>query len=620
MEGVLMTSSYNDFMDDVVNFNEYSSRKNKKAKSSQVQQPEEEQDSNEFLDDVVDLQNYNREIQEKKKVIEQQPTDYTKIGKDVAKQAGKELLIGVGGTYGDLFSLIGKATGLENKGEAEGYEAKTDIESDILGKLQKPGYIPSIGELQTLSDEDILPTATRLPTSEDLRNANELIGGPGEAETLPGKVAGRSGRIYGAGLATGQINPIPALIAGTAGQATEELGGGPLLQAGAEIVSLLLTQGRGQPLSSINTEVRQNIENLRRLGYTDEQITLAINSAYRNSKVAKIASKGRKTEEAFEDFTTRSDQMVSDILTSEIPGIERGTQHVHQLASDAYGHVANNASNIQIKNADPFFDSLHSVYKRLTNTLGDNPEARPFLEKLYSALGDAVNNPTAERFIEFYKELNGMGKWLGRNQRDTLLTQVKNGIKDTFRREGPEGRRLANDFEQVNEGIRRAYLAEDVHDLLQKVTTVDGINYTQMRKLFDKPDNVHLFEEVLGATQARNLELIANTGKNVKDFDKAWKAANAYRIGTPADIARAAAIPHAILTGDMAGLALALGTKAGSIVVRKIAEKSLTDPKFQNLIIKGLHAVQKSSPTLMRHANDALQKYLDDEGIDINLK
>jgi len=196
---------------------------------------------------------------------------------------------------------------------------------------------------------------------------------------------------------------------------------------------------------------------------------------------------------------------------------------------------------------------------------------------------------------------------------------VKDGIKDTFRSEGRAGRDLANRFEEVNAGVRRAYQAEEVHNLIQKTATQDGIDYKKLYKVFDKPENVHLMEDVLGATQTNNLRMVAKTGKEIKDFDKAWKVANNFRLGTAADIGRGAIGSYYLYQGDWEGLAKVVATKGGTAMVKKLAEKSLTDPRFQNLIIKGLHAIKNASPRAMKATDEAMKKYLEEEGIDIDL-
>ncbi len=541
---------------------------------------------------------------------------YSEILKDVAKQGVKEVLIGAGGAYGDLFELAGI-----NSKDFPGQKAKNKAESDILEKMQQPGYKPSFSDIYLVSgDEDISPQAFGFPTSEDLRSANELVGGPGEAKTPQGKYAARAGKLYGGGLAFGQVNPAPAIVGGIAGQAVEDLGGGPLAQAAAEIVAMISTPGGGAKklLASNKKDVQKKITDLRNLGYNEDDITLAINSAYKDSRRTKIASKGQKTEDAFKDFAEHSNEIVDNILTSNIPGIEKGIENVHQLASDAYGAVSQEAKNITITNSRPFLNASKNVVDKLQNTLGNNPEAAPFIRRISEAAMDATQYPSAEKMMNFYKELNSMGNWLGRSQKDKLITELKEGIKDTFRSEGKAGKKLADDFENVNAGIRKAYQAEEAMDLIQKVSTQDGIDYKRFRKLFDKQDNVKVLDEVLGKSQTNNLKMISNVGAQVKDFDKSWKAANAFRIGPLSDTIRGAAASYYIYKGDWEGLAKVAATKLGTVAMKKLAEHSLRDPKFQNLVIKGLHAIKVESPRLMKSADEALKKYLMEEGIDLD--
>lgn len=557
----------------------------------------------------IDIENPDEEVKPKKEFTKAQQI------KDYAKQFAKETLIGVGGTWGDLAELAGvapKQTKID--------EAKNTRDFETLDRINAPGNKPTWEDIISLESDDAPPSFT-LPTSEMLRDANDFIGGPGEAETTAGKHGARSGKLYGAGLAFGQVNPVPAVLAGSAGQIVEDEGYGPLAQTAAEIATLLLTQGKGSSktlVGSAKKEVQDKINSLRKLGYTEEDITLAINSASKGKKGPVKASKGTKTEKAFENFAEHSDAMVSDILSSQIPGIDQGIGRVHQMASDAYGQVAQQASKLTIKDPSPFINSATGVVRELRRNLGRNPEAEAFITRLADAVFDSVNSPSAENFMNFYKELNKAGNWMERSQKDRLLTQVKNGIKDTFRAEGKAGRQLAADFEEANAGIRKAYQAEDLMDIVQKTATQDGIDYKKLNKVFDKPDNVHLFEEVLGASQTRNLELIAKTGKEIKDFDKAWKATTSFTGNNIADMVRGGGAAYYLYKGDMKGLAAVLATKGASQAARKIAEKSLTDPRLQNIMVRGLHALKNESPKSLKSANEALKKYFDEEGIDVD--
>ncbi len=542
---------------------------------------------------------------------------YAKVFKDITKQGIKETLIGAGGAYGDLLDLVG----LQTKDQLPGQKARNDAEFAILEKMEKPGYKPSFSDIYTLSvDDDIAPASSRLSSSQELRDLNEMVGGPGEAETSAGKYAGRTAKLVGGGLAFGQVNPLPALVGGVAGQAVEDLGGGPLAQAAAEIIGMIATPQGGlkKLVSSNKKEIADKIKDLRNLGYTEEDITLAINSAYKNSTKAKIASKGAKTEEAFENFAENSDRIVGEILQAEIPGIEKGIKHVHEVASDFYGQVAREGSQLAITNSKPFLDASKKVVDQLQNTLGKNPEAQAFIRRISEAAIDSTQYPSAEKMMNFYKELNSMGNWLGRSQKDHLLNQLKNGIKETFRSEGKAGREFANKFEKANKGIQKAYKAQDLHDMVQKVTTQEGMDYKRFNKLFDKKENVQLLGDVLGPEQAKSMRMVAKVGSEVKNFDKSWKAANAFKIGGAADLVRGGFATYYIYKGDWEGLAKVAATKLGTTAIKKIAEMSLTDPKFQNLLVKGLHAVKVESPKLMKSAQEAMNKYLEQEGIPLD--
>lgn len=541
---------------------------------------------------------------------------------DVGQQGVKETLIGAGGAYGDLLELAGL-----NK-QSPGEESKNLQDFETLQKMQQPGYESSIYDLASLSDDGEGLPSGRLPTSQGLRELNDVVGGPGEAKTALGRGAARTGKLYGGGLAFGQVVPTAAIAGGVAGQTVEELGGGPLTQAAAEIAAMVLspTQAGKKLVGSAKKEVQEKINNLRNLknpdgsrAFSDEQITLAINSASKGKKLGVKASKGEKTQKAFEDFAEKSDELVENILKNEIPGIEKGTKYVHELASDAYGHVAKEAAGITITNSKPFLNASKKVVDQLENTLGKNPEAQAFIKRISEAAMDATQYPSAEKMMNFYKELNSMGNWLGRSQKDRLISQVKEGIKDTFRSEGKSGKQLADNFEKANKGIQKAYKAEETFNIIQKTKTAEGIDYKKLKKVFDSPDDVKLMEEVLGKTQTGNLRQIASVGKDIKDFDKAWKATSLISGSGLIDTARGATAAYYLYKGDLEGLALVAAHKGAGVASKKIAEQLLTNPRFQNLMVKGLHAIKTESPKILKSTTEAIQKMFDEEGIDIKL-
>ncbi len=493
---------------------------------------------------------------------------------DVFKQGAKETAINTLGTYGDI------------------YQATKSKNEDLI---------------------DVNPVQLA-PTTNKLRDINESLGGPGEAETGPGRYAGNVGKLYGSGLAFGQVNPLPAIVGGLAGEGVKDLGGGPLLQGAVEIASMVLTPTKWPTLAnSVKKGVEDVVNKLKNLGYTEKDITLAVNSASKGKRLGVKANRGSKTEQAFEDFAEHSDDIVAKILESEVPGFEKGAKHIHQLASDAYGQVAEEASKINIKKLDPFIASMESTMKEVKRKIGHNAEAKNFINELTEHTLDIIDNPTAENMMNFFSKLNGLGKWISRSQKDRIISNVKNSIKDTFRAEGKQGAELADKFEKVNAGVKKAYDAEKVSKVINKATTQEGINYNQLNKSFDSKDTVKLFEDVLGKKQTENLQLIAKTGKEVKNFDKSWKITNLLT-GTPTSFATQAG--YLFYSGSWPAMA---ALKIGEVGSRLLAEKSLTDPKFQNLFLRGLHAIKSESPKLFRSANEAMQKYLDEEGVELNL-
>lgn len=543
----------------------------------------------EDVDPFLEARPKNQETKKKSEETKKPEKQYG-IGEtllDIGKQGLKETLIGVGGTWGDLQQLAGV-----NK---EGEESDDQEEEDFYSRL-------------------------KYPTTESLREVNKAIGGPGEAETPGGRYGGRIGKLYGSGVALGQFNPLPAVVGGIVGQGAEELGGSELQQTVAEIISMLLTpveSGKKLIQQAGKTKLAKKL--LRGLGYTEEDVTLAVNAASKGKKLGIKASKGAKTEQAFEDFAEHSDELIANILEAEIPGFEKGAKHVHELASDAYGHIVDEAAKIKVKNLDPFFDTVESAIKEVEKVVGNSPEGKELITTLTKDLSSIIDNPTAEGMIYFYQRLGRLGKWVGRSQKDRIITNVKNSIKDTFKAEGKEGSKLADNFEKVNAGIQKAYKAEEISKIIGKATTQEGIDYKKLYKSFDKKENVKLFEDVLGKQQADNLRQISKVGKEVKDFDKAWKASNLLKGNAVVDTIKAGSAAYFLYKGDLEGLSYVLASKGLGVGAKKLAEQFLTNPKFQNLMIRGLHAIKNESPKAFSAAKEAMQKYFDEEKIDINL-
>ena len=254
-----------------------------------------------------------------------------RVGKDVALQFIKGTASGALGSYGNIAELLG----LKQPDEPpERLKAKHGREFDILEKMNQ-GQAPSFTELLEITDDDQFPDIWKLPTSRGIEEIIEPY--IGEPETMAGRYAKRGGSIYGGGLALGATAPIPAGAAAIAGQTTEEVGGGPGAQLISEIAALVLTQGRGGGPKSGNRAVQQRMDALKELGYTDEEITLAVNASKENMSRSRLAKRTDKVERAFESVQEKGEHLVDNILAEAFPGIEEGAQSVHSAASEIYG-------------------------------------------------------------------------------------------------------------------------------------------------------------------------------------------------------------------------------------------------------------------------------------------
>jgi hypothetical protein len=152
---------------------------------------------------------------------------------EVIPQAAKGFVSSKGGFLGDVLDLI-KA---QPKETLPGETAQRSLEHDILTKMQQPGYIPSIGELDILSEQEpSIPRFSRFPSSKDVKETIGQLGGPGEAQTFAGKSAERTGELLGLG-----VKKIPAALAAISGQSAKELGLSPTAQFAAELLPMLVS-------------------------------------------------------------------------------------------------------------------------------------------------------------------------------------------------------------------------------------------------------------------------------------------------------------------------------------------------------------------------------------------
>lgn len=212
------------------------------AKKSRIPMEGEQKNENQYIPSIFNFakQNKAKKItpEDEEELIPPQPSQLEENLREIPGQLAKGTAAGSLGAPGNLLDLINAQPREILSGEKEHYK----LESDILEKMQKPGYVPSIGELDLLTEEGIgAPRYSRLPSSKDISETVEAFGGPGKPKTTAGEASERFGEIYGSGLPFGMINPIPALTASMSGQLAKELNASPNIQFAAETIPLLLS-------------------------------------------------------------------------------------------------------------------------------------------------------------------------------------------------------------------------------------------------------------------------------------------------------------------------------------------------------------------------------------------
>lgn len=507
--------------------------------------------------------------------------------KDYAKDIGKQSVQGFGigslGTYGDLLDFFG----LQSKDILPGEKEKYNREFEVLEKIQK-GERPSTSDLMELSDDDQFPRFSRLPNSQDIGGIGEKLGVVTEAETAAGRFAKRSGKLLGASSVLGSSNIKAPIGAGIAGQAIEEAGGPPWMQAAAEIIATLkLSPKTAQNITSKSPEVEKTIQDLRKAGFAEQDITLAKNALEERKLLKKYASLTPEAENAIQSGVKNSEKLLEDQLKKGLPGYaEGGLPYLEKQASNVYQTMEDVASTIKVNNVRP----VQKAIKDSIDYLEKYPllkEQKEFIEFLKDGLTKSENANTAEFFTGFYRNLGRAGNWGNPKQKEHILGIVKNGIKETFNQSGKEAQKFGKYFEQTNEAWKKWLNAKDLMETFEKSQSVDGVNFKKLSSSLNDPGTYELAKKVLGNEQVKNIDIISKGAQTIesliKQIPKSDKSLQSLKFLSGV---------ISLMKGDYRPLA-AIASMQGA---ERLATSLLTDPKKQNIMKKIITAAKNNSP------------------------
>jgi len=522
--------------------------------------------------------------------------------KEFATHGLKGVAKGALGTYGDILDLAG----LQAKATLPGEQLQYEQEHDILQKLLQ-GETPSLGELETLSPQDVAPRYSKLPSSADVGTFLESLGAPGQPETGGGRYGSRIGQFLGAGVSFGAPAPVASSLAGAVGQTAEEVGVPPWGQAALEIATFIKTGKPGKPkITSKSPEIEQELNRLRELGFSEQDLTLAKNALRETGVLEKVSKATKGSKEKINSSLKALQEKHGEILNKAFPGLEGGVEAVERNASELYQAMDELAAHTNIPRGNKFIRAVYDVKERLGRSLANTPEEKQIMEFLDTA-AEAARKPTpADFYTRFYRGLNGIGRWTNPSEREKIFGEIKNSIKETFREAGTDGKALANEFEKANEGWRQLRQAEDLSKLFGRAITDEGVNYKKLSTIFDNPSNFEDIVKGVGKEQANNLKLIAKTGENLSNLQKSIEGGTVKKVfgaGKLYGLAKGILTFNPSLLKDVIGVELA----------GRFATKLLTDPNFQRLHIRALKKANANKWGAVKSIVTQMQKELEHE-------
>lgn len=506
-------------------------------------------------------------------------------GKDILKQGAQGFGIGALGTYGDILDLFG----LQPTEMLPGEKAVYDMEAQILDKMNQPGYQPSFSDIYALSgDDDIAPRFSRLPNSHDVEKFGKELGLISEPKTAAGRYAKRIGKFTGStasfGGAGGFASPIAA---GITGQTLEELGAPAWAQIAGEVIAgLKFAPKTPVAVSSKSKEVEEILQNLRKAGYSEQDITLAKSALEKRGFLKKYASLTPEAENTINQGVKNSEELFKQQIKKGLPGYaEGGLPYLEKQASGVYQAMEELAASVPIKNKEPVKKAIQSAIDYLEKyPLLD--EQKKFIEFLKDGLSKTDKAETAEFFTGFYRNLGKAGNWGDPKQKEHLLGLVKEGIKQTFAESGPEAAKFGKYFEKTNEAWKHWLNARDLMQTIEKAATMEGTNFKKLASILNDPKNHDLAKKVLGPEQLENIKSITKGAEAIESLLK--------QIPKDEKSVQSIKLLHGVFSlikGDFKPMAAIIGMEGA----KRLATKMLIDPEKQHLMKKLINASKNNS-------------------------
>jgi hypothetical protein len=404
--------------------------------------------------------------------------------KDIGQQVFKKGTAGALSAYGNLLDLIHAQT---KERQTPAQEALTQAEFEAPESL-----------LPFLQDDDILPRYSRLPSQREAETFIEMLGGPREAKTEAGRIAGRGAEFVGGALPLGAGSKLLQLLAavGMGGQLTRELGGPEALATGIELLPLAqagvniaqAARGPKVPLTKPSGMPVRKFEKLKKQ-------TPVFEGTVTKAKEA-IEGDFRKLTE---DLLRKTNK--SYVALSENPEFKQQIGELFGKVKQAAGEFPEAITPRGM--AESLTKEIETIGKRGISLSDSEKVQRSLLKKFRK---DIVNKRvTAEQLVDQYRKnneqlsklypygeraLENIGK---RNALETYNRAIAEAIEDHF----PKSE-FSDLFKFTNKRWSEIKKIETIDKYLDALFGKKNINFKQAEKVFTDPKRAERLKNAIG--------------------------------------------------------------------------------------------------------------------------
>ena len=503
--------------------------------------------------------------------------------KDVAKQVPVSAAKGGLGAWGNLAEFLGIQS--KNQGPTPGQQARYKMQSDILEKMNR-GEKLSAGEILMLSDDDIAPEASRLPTTDDVSEMFEMLGINPEAETEIGRIVGK-GVEGGAGAAAfGAGGPLAGLAAlgGSAGETIRELGG-PEWAATTTDLGISLGSGLknlGKAAKGLAKKPQKTESGITKLKGVGKDLKKTVPVSEKKFAKASDVIKG--------DFKKEVERLTDKNLP--FSRISKNDPRTYSRFDNAFKAVRNEAKKIPGKKfgGEELFGTIDESIKKARKIPYKSGETKGYLQEMNKFRKELAGNPlSASQWEQQYREINKgirnlsstvdvkgdkAGKLKALNElRDLTEKSIASNFKDN--------KEFVQGFKSLNKAYSDLKNFENVNKLFDPALDSKYFSPSRIVKKIDSPKGQKVLTKALGKEGYQEVQKLATDLNDVDDLFKMlnvkqgnWKGL-AKKLGTHIPVSLLAMVfPKGAIPAE-----IALLTKEGVGQTRKILNNMMLSPQ-----------------------------------------